>query len=116
MRKKRNTIELNYEIRPGVEIELEADVDNYVPARQAPWCRNPDHAAYYDPGDDEYCEFRLFVNIANGRSPIEKLYSEEKVKKIYADLTDRVYSEMRAQRQSDIADSYIEREEARRER
>ena len=49
------SIEFTTEIE--LTIKLSVDVIDFLPARQAPACSNPDSPHYSDPGDD--CEFDI---------------------------------------------------------
>jgi hypothetical protein len=48
------------------KLELLARVFSYIPERPAPQTQNPDDPRYSDPGDDEVCEYTLFVITPKG--------------------------------------------------
>ena len=49
------------------EIKFYVRIDTYCPARPAPPASNHDSPAYSDPGDDEDCEFTLFIKDAKNQ-------------------------------------------------
>lgn len=44
------------------EIKFYVNIDKYVPERPAPNCQNHDSPRFSDSGDDEECEYTLFID------------------------------------------------------
>lgn len=73
------------------EMELEAEVSSYYPARPAPVCSNHDSQKYSDPGDDAEIEYELYVILnIRGKTHRIPLADMERVKSLQP-LVDDIY-------------------------
>jgi hypothetical protein len=52
---------IDFEMDIDDRLSVEIHVNYYNPGYEAPYCRNPSCAAYYDPGDSGDCEYEIFA-------------------------------------------------------
>ena len=67
------------------ELKFHVRIDRYRPARPAPACQDHDSPRFSDPGNDEECEFTLFLQNEKG----ELVELEDSI--VYEQMTDTVF-------------------------